>query len=284
MSQSLSAHAPRSLSRAAFPSTPPSPLCRVLALDGGHLSFTELFFHTRNAPLMRHREDAAAADDPAWQAAYEERGWAVTSLDPAAAVLDHIALITSPPDARYSPLGPPAAHVSKQQQQKDEAAQDRSGWVRALVFPLEGAAPTADGAAGAGLEVQLTGHLPSGVRLFSKTMQLQQGGGGEGGANGSGLLFAAQADVTISCVASSGGPAAHCRAPSDHVLLQVSVAGPNGRSSRSPVQPAALRCEELTHSHQRCWAAPWAGEPLPMQGTLLEWVGLALNWPIVVHR
>lgn len=42
----------------------------------------------------------------AWIDAYQKRGYAVTSADPSARVLDHIALITWPPDARYSPLAP----------------------------------------------------------------------------------------------------------------------------------------------------------------------------------
>lgn len=37
---------------------------RLVAVDGGALSFAELHFHTRNAPLMLGRSDAAAMQDP----------------------------------------------------------------------------------------------------------------------------------------------------------------------------------------------------------------------------
>lgn len=66
--------------------------------------------------------------------------------------------------------------------------------------------------------------------------------------------------------------------------LQVSVKGRSGAVSRSPRQPAALRCTALTTSHQRCWVAPVQGLPLPLKVTALEWAGLAFNWPVMVHR
>lgn len=50
----------------------------------------------------------------AWIEAYQERGYAVTSADPSAEVIHHIAMITWPPDARYSPL----AHGSMQGHQQ----------------------------------------------------------------------------------------------------------------------------------------------------------------------
>ena len=70
------------------------------------------------------------------------------------------------------------------------------------------------------------------------------------------------------------------------LLLQVSVKSGSaaGSTSRSPRQPVALRCAPLTASHQRCWVAPVVGEPLPLQVSLLEWMGLAFNWPVLVHR
>ena len=216
-------------------------LCRLLAVDGGVLSFAELMFHTRNAPRMPGRSDAAAMQDAAWQAAYERRGWAVTSLDPSAAVIDHVPLITSPPDGHYSLLGAPAAVPPKQRQQQqrqlhgdeggsggegDAEQQEQQGWVRALVFPLD---PTAAGQAPEQLEVQLSGWLPNGVQLFSKPMQLQQlVGDGSSGSNGNsdgGLLFVAQGETTVSCVGAAGDPAAHCHAPADVVSLQVCAGG-----------------------------------------------------------
>ncbi|PRW58812.1 metallophosphoesterase [Chlorella sorokiniana] len=272
---------------------------RVLALDGGALSFVELMFHTRNAPRMPGRSDAPAMQDAAWQAAYERRGWAVTALDPSAAVIDHVALITSPPDGRYSSLGAPKPAAPKQRRQPQrqlgegeegsgsdgaEEEQEQQGWVRALVFSLD--TPAAEQPAEQ-LEVRLSGWLPNGVQLFSKPMQLQQpagsGGSGNSGSDG-GLLFAAQGETTVSCVGAAGDPAAHCHAPADLVDIQVSVRGRSGAVSRSARQPAALRCTALTTSHQRCWVAPVEGRPLPLKVTALEWAGLAFNWPVMVHR
>jgi hypothetical protein len=365
-------------------------------VDGGALTFAELHFHTRSAPLMLGRSDAAAMQDPGadcscqpaplclpvcadaqrdnacrlcapiagaatiqpcccaalglnlntqlllllaallavWQAAYAERGWAVTALDPNAAVIEHIVLISSPPDGRYSPLG---AATAQQQGDSSQEGQDGSpGWVRALVFPLEPTAPGSD--ASAGLEVELSGYLPGGVQLFSRPMQLHtaqgaSGGKGSAGSNSEGpLLFAGLGEITVSCVGRGGNPAAHCQPPAELVfiqvrpssllalncmcclqclinslqqvhlcratpmpcrhpplcllLLQVSVksSAAGGSVSRSPRQPAALRCAALTASHQRCWVAPVVGEPLPLNVSLLEWMGLAFNWPVLVHR
>lgn len=202
----------------------------MLALDGGALSFVELMFHTRNAPRMPGRSDAAAMRDAAWQAAYERRGWAVTALDASAAVIDHVALITSPPDGRYSLLGAPAPVAPKQRPIEAEEGsagegsqeEQEQGWVRALVFSLD---PPADGQAGEPLDVQLSGWLPNGVQLFSKPMQLQQAAGGSGDSSSSsdgGLLYAAQGKTTVSCVGAAGGPAAHCHVPADVVSIQVS--------------------------------------------------------------
>lgn len=212
--------------------------CRVLALDAGALSFVELMFHTANAPRMPGRSDAAAMQDAAWQAAYERRGWAVTALEPSAAVIDHVALITSPPDGRYSPLGtPPAAtpkllrqpqrHLTESEEGSGggaaQAEQEEQGWVRALVFSLD---PPAAEQPSEQLEVQLSGWLPNGIQLFRKPMQLQQPVDDSGGSNGSsdgGLLFAAQGETTVSCVGAAGDPAAHCHAPADLVSIQASA-------------------------------------------------------------
>ena len=212
--------------RTPLPRPATLPPRRVMALDGGALTFAELFFHTRNAPRMPGRPDAAAMQDAAWQAAYERRGWAVTALDPSAAVVDHAVLITSPPDGRYSLLGAPAAVAPKQRQQQggeeEGGGQEEQGWVRALVFSLD--APAAE-QPGEQVQAQLSGWLPNGVQLFSKPMQLQQATGGGGSSSDGGLLFAAQGETTVSCVGAAGDPAAHCHAPADVVSIQVRERG-----------------------------------------------------------
>ena len=166
-------------------------------------------FHTRNAPRMPRRADAGAMRAPAWREAYAQRGWAVTALDPTAAVVDHAVLITSPPDGRYALLGPPQQAQQAQQQEGD--AQQGQGWVRALVFPLDAAEQEAR------LDVMLVGFLPNGVQLFSKPMALLPANSSSGG----GLLFAAQGEMTVSCVGAAGDPAAHCHAPAELATIQV---------------------------------------------------------------
>ena len=161
-----------------------------------------------------------------WQATYAERGWAVTALDPTAAVIEHIVLVSSPPDGRYSPLG--GAPAQQQGDSSQEGQGGSAGWVRALVFPLDPAALGSDPSAG--LDVEVSGYLPGGVQLFSRPMQLQTAGSGSGGTGSAGssgegpLLFAGQGEITVSCVGSGGDPAAHCQPPSAHVLIQVSPA------------------------------------------------------------
>ena len=53
----------------------------------------------------------------AWREAYARRGYAVTAADPSAEVIHHIALVTFPPDARYSPLAPATASAGPGQPQ-----------------------------------------------------------------------------------------------------------------------------------------------------------------------
>ncbi|EFN57681.1 hypothetical protein CHLNCDRAFT_50941 [Chlorella variabilis] len=250
---------------------------RLVAVDGGALTLLDLMFHTRNSPRMPGRSDAAATQDPgaSWQEAYARRGWAVTALEPSAAVVGHLAFITSPPDGRYSPLGAPSASAAAAAAQQANGSQ--GGWVKALVYALDGWE-----AAGGGLSVELTGWLPGGAKLFSKTMQPQPAASG-GQAQGP-LLFAGQGEATVSCVGATGDPAPHCHPPAEHVTIQVSVRDGAGPVSRSPLQPVSLRCSPLTASHQRCWVAAVTGAPLPLPTTVLEWLGLAWNWPVLVHR
>ena len=136
----------------------------------------------------------------------------MTALEPSAAVVGHLAFITSPPDGRYSPLGAPSASAAAAAAQQANGSQ--GGWVKALVYALDGWE-----AAGGGLSVELTGWLPGGAKLFSKTMQPQPAASG-GQAQGP-LLFAGQGEATVSCVGATGDPTPHCHPPAEHVTIQV---------------------------------------------------------------
>ena len=79
-----------------------------------------------------HTKEFPPLDAAAWQAAYRQRGWGVTPLDPAAQTRRSVALITFPPDPRYAPLRGPGS------------ATPVPGTVRALVYLLcDAAAPEA---------------------------------------------------------------------------------------------------------------------------------------------
>lgn len=158
-----------------------------------------------------------------WQAAYEQRGWAVTALEPSAAVIEHVAFITFPPDGRYGPLGPPTASAPEQQHGKQE---EQAGVVRALVFALD--ADLAAESAGSQLAVELEGYLPGGTRMFKVPMQQTAGSSNSSGS--AAALFEAQAEVTISCEGRQGGPAGKCLPPAETVHIQ--VGGGCGRVGR----------------------------------------------------
>ena len=80
-------------------------------------------------------------------------------------------------------------------------------------------------------------------------------------------------------------PAPACCIPLCAVPPQVKVHGSNGRVSASPRLPVALRCAPLTDAHQRCWVgAVMGGPPLSVGLTWAEWLGSAVNWPVLVHR
>jgi hypothetical protein len=175
----------------------------------------------------------------------------VTALEPTAVVVDHAVLLTHPPDARYSPLGPPQAGGQPLEEQEGASG----GWVRALVFSLEG------DAAAEGLSVELEGFLPSGGKLFARAMQLQRAGGDSASSGGppAPLLFAAVGDTTVSCVGVGGDPAGHCHPPAEHAFIQVRVwhpgrrAGGRGRPRGGSLEPRWRAAQMLTT--EVLWAA-----------------------------
>eukprot|EP00887_Chlorella_sp_A99_P004749 scaffold4.g4749.t1 len=242
------------------------------------------------------RPDAQATASPDWLARRAVRGWGVTATDPSASVLDYAVLITSPADARYGPLAPalPA--------QLHEAAVEEGSCVRALLFPLDAAAAQAAAAApsgaGGGFHVSLAVSLPDNRPVAAAPMTLapgqdQQVAAAAGGGLGP-LLFRASATILAN---SSGGstlcPTVPAGVGGTHTAyLQVTVAGAaDGSISTSMHQPATVRCAPLPPAAElpsRCECVVVAAQPgdapLPRDVSWLEWLTLAVSWPIVVHR
>jgi hypothetical protein len=246
---------------------------RVLAVDGGAVSFADLHFHSRGAPPRPARADAPARRSAAWLRGYARRRFGVTAADPTAAVVNHVAMLTWPPDARYSP-----------QPAQQEGAHPE-GAVRAVVFPLEPGA-----AAEAGIDVQLSAYLPDGTRLLHAGMQAEGAAAAAAGAAGP-RLFAAFPRVTVFCAAADGSErAAACVAPAAFVEVQVTVRGGGAvgaAPSASPRQPVALACRGVGEGRQQCWLAPHAGAgaaPAPLGSSWVEWITLLVHWPTLAHR
>lgn len=291
------------------------------------LTFIDLYFHGPGTPTPRgQRPDLGAMEHPAWRERRAARGWGVTPGDPSATVVDYIALITSPADARYAPLLPPSVAEARA-----AAEAPPQGAVRALVFPLDGPAAEALAAGarrggggvlswlsgGSGVKdavaaVSLTVALPGGGLLASEPMALLEGQEPQVAAAAKGsvgpLLFEARPVLRVNCSsgdgnASSVGEAeALCQAAAtagegvagatEHVVdLQVVVADA-WRASASPRQPAGLRCTAIDRRQQqqrqqlRCVVSslPPGGRPLPLGVSWLEWLVLAVSWPVAVHR
>lgn len=260
------------------------------------LSFMDLHFHGPGSPVQEGRPDAQATASPDWLARRAVRGWGVTATDPSASVLDYAVLITSPADARYGPLAPalPA--------QLHEAAVEEGSCVRALLFPLDAAAAQAAAAApsgaGGGFHVSLAVSLPDNRPVAAAPMTLapgqdQQVAAAAGGGLGP-LLFRASATILAN---SSGGstlcPTVPAGVGGTHTAyLQVTVAGAaDGSISTSMHQPATVRCAPLPPAAElpsRCECVVVAAQPgdapLPLDVSWLEWLTLAVSWPIVVHR
>ncbi|RMZ56666.1 hypothetical protein APUTEX25_002755 [Auxenochlorella protothecoides] len=222
---------------------------RLLAVDGGLLSFQDLFFHAPGSPGQPRRPDAAARLDPGWAVAYRRRGWGVTALDASARVHGAAALITFPPDARYAPVP---------QHARAALPFDR-GTVRALVYDLEGAGPglvharLTCGARGSGPDVELARQAlqalepeAPGPTLFQGVVRLDRG----------------------------------CPGTADRAWLQIEVSGgAPGGGGASPRQ--RVRLERLAGGG---WTVAPLPEPLPLDLGLLETIGLRVDFAVLAFR
>jgi hypothetical protein len=245
---------------------------RVLAVDGGHVSFADFYFRCPGAPpAPPRRADAAQLADPDWQAAYQRRGWGVALLggggagESVAAAIEDLVLVTWPADARFGPQ--PAL-------QPDAHAQ---GAVRALVFALdEGAADDAS--------VEVSAYLPGGARLLHAAAAAADEGAEAGGDGG--RLFEATPRAVVHCgegVGGGGAAEAACAPPARVVALEV-VVRRGGHVTARARQPAALACRAAGAGRQDCWLAPAPATPAPARRTPLERLMLYMNCPVMVHR
>jgi hypothetical protein len=268
---------------------------RIAAIDGGAMSFIDLYLHTPSSPVMSHRrKDAAQRAQQAWFDHFEKYGWGVTVADADAFVIENVALLTWPVDARYSPQ--PAV---------DEESYEE-GTVRVLVFSfVAGGGDGGDddddknnknkstGTTTESIQVEMNAYLPDGSQLLSSPLKISQDrtasssrkkenkNSKETTERGSPILFTGAPMVTIPCVDGV------CIPPAEFVGVQVTIKSSTVGEEISQKWPVALRCSALLvreQQQQRCWLAPAVAESAPMDLTWLEYIGLLPNWPVIVHR
>lgn len=272
---------------------------RIAAIDGGAMSFTDLYLHTASSPNMSHRrKDGPQREQQDWVDHFEKNGWGVTVADADALVVENVALLTWPVDARYSPQ--PAV--------KEDSYKE--GTVRVLVFSFCDDDKDKDTRVKntESIEVEVDAYLPDGTPLLSASLEMQQSDLQQHQekpfkslfrkkeennirktmSSRSPKLFTAAPAVTVSCGASQ--PDGGCVPPAEFVGVQVTIK--SGRSSIgraieevSQKWPVALSCAPLLENkkQQRCWLAPALNTPAPMGLTWLEWFVLLVNVPVLLH-
>jgi len=285
-------------------------------------TFMDLYFHTPLSPRQEKRGDGEATKDGLWRSRYKVRGWAVTSTDTSARVIDHIPMITWPPDGRYQVV-----------EKKMPAGEVGRGTVNAMVFPLvrkkkmmtENNATTTlddnddDGDLLLSIEkVTLVTRLSSGVKLLEHDMQL---------VDGDSMYYTAAPEITIYCPKgannnNNGGggggglSSSHYHAPGSgsgngederacsdgvkHIEIQVIVkykdtnGGKHNKGvmlmeSRSIVQPALLKCSSDWNGEgkravsETCRITP-ATELLPLGTSIIEKIFLNLSAPVFTQQ
>jgi len=228
-----------------------------------------------------------------WLRAYEHRGWGILPADPTAApVVDYIALITWPPDARYFPKNP----GSNEESIAVTATQEEDGTIRAVVFPLmqlvgEGR-KHADGSIVPGnsrtqIHVEVSGWLPDGTKILHAPMKNEMYG--KSGDTMGMQVFSASPHATVHCVeAGSARLMIDCAPPAQFVDVQITIQSVNESSiiGASAKIPIALKCRPdgpEKGGRQTCWAAQ-SEEPAPMELSWVEWFILCVHWPVAGNR
>lgn len=239
---------------------------RIMVLEPSAKAFADLYFVTPTAPKMHPGLFGAMPPEALalWESAFATRGWGVAPADRSSVVLDHVAMLTWPPDARYFPM-PDAPSASEVEE----------GAVRALVVFLDPSSKTSE----LPLDANLTLKLPDGTQVLKTAMRVESEPG-PGPA-----VLSSHVEFTVHCAEGGGrggARAADCTPPADYVWMQLSVHS-GGAISTSVNQPAALRCRSTGEGRQACWPAP-AVTPAPLELTWVEWFTLLVNWPVLVQR
>jgi len=276
---------------------------RIAAVDGGAMSFTDLYLHTASSPNRSHRrKDGPQRTQQDWVDHFEKKGWGVTVADSEALVVENVALMTWPVDARYSPQP-----VVREDSYKE-------GTVRVLVFSFfsndddeDTRAPNTES-----IEVEIDAYLPDGTTLLSASLELQQSNVQQQQqqqeeeekksfrwlartkekqseesrmSSQSPKLYSAAPAVSLPCGASE--TYGDCVPPADFVDVQVTIKSRRSSTKEfSQKWPVTLSCAPLpgTPKQQRCWLAPTRTTPAPMGTSWLEWFVLLVNFPVFVHR
>ena len=276
---------------------------RIAAIDQGALSFIDLYMHTPTSALKPTRIDAQQRSNSEWLQRYNLRNWGLSVVDPYGVVIDHIALMTWPIDARYSP------------QPNVRADAYPRGTVRALVFSLDGKEEESSAdAEEVDVEVQI--FLPSGALLFEAPLspvgEINSNSNNSKNSRGP-VLFAGSPTVLVDCKGGdiisngigkkvgntslvNGGTRvsvdAACTPPATFVDVIISMHNRNSTgsitSSKSGRLPVSLQCTAVVHSdsqhaQQECWLAP-SETRAPMNGTWVESFFLYINAPVYLHR
>ncbi|CAL8465131.1 g4666 [Coccomyxa elongata] len=212
---------------------------RVLTFDKGSFSFADFFFHTPSQPL-------SSSGPPSEHMHLEEgQNISITGVGKEVVVRKHMVVITSPPDARYSPSG----SLNRRRQMFQE--------VRALVIPV---IPDRTGTKFPVLpQVLLTWTCAkSGKTGQSMMAQVQQG---------QNLWRAPWGNYDDTCEETDG-------------LVYIQVHALERVYGREPPPPASseLRPAALTRGDN---GKPWfttPRRPLPLHLTLMERLALGFDW------
>jgi hypothetical protein len=242
---------------------------RIAALDGGAMSFIDLYLHTPSSPDMSYRrKDGPQRAQQEWVDHFKKTGWGVTVADADAFVVENVALLTWPVDARYSPQ--PAV---------EESSFER-GTVRVLVFSLGKKKESA-------MKVELNGYLPDGTKLFSDISLVMDQQKKTSSANSSPKLFSATPAVIVACGETE--TKGECAPPATFIDVQITIKSTTATTTIEEVSqkwPVKLSCSPLpeNNNQQQCWVAPTVDALAPMGLTWPERIGLLVNWPVIMHR
>lgn len=205
---------------------------RLMTVDNGTFSFTDLMFNTPSKPVTKGVAPPPAPTTP--------DNITISGIDTHVVVSNFIVALTSPPDARYSPLTKPA---------NGPASPSSFDTVRALVLPI-----ATDAVA---TKVEVLWRCEEAKLEGSISMMRQKGPA---------PVYSAPWSTKVSC-----GPP---KPKGTHVImLQIIASEPDGQVSKSDVQQVALYTHKSGGSQL---VVP--RKPFPMTNKSLEKFMLWLDW------